>query len=301
MYLITYFMGQINRSTSLLMVIVAVLIWGISFIWTKQLIEIINSTVLIFLRMAIASTLLVGIGIATKRIDKIARKDYKEIILLGFIQPFLYFLFEVESVKESSPTLIALMMAQIPLLVAIVSSIMMRKWLPVQVIMGIVLSIFGVGLLLLGGGDATLMTTPYGAIMGIAATFCAVCYAFLTKRLVDKYSPYTVTTYIHIVALILFTPLVVIFESESLTTIPMTIEVLYPLLSLGVLCSAVAFMFFSYGIKNLGVVTASMLNNLCPAVTAIGVFMILGDTLAWLQIVGVGVSITGLMLGVLKR
>ncbi len=286
---------------SLVMVLIAMVLWGISFIWTKQLIGIINSTLIIFLRMAIASTLLLSFGFATKSISKIAKKDIKEILILAFVQPFLYFTFEVASLKESSPTVISLTLAQIPLMVAIITVFGKKQRVPLKIIVGIIVSIAGISLVMLGGEDVSLMTTPFGFFMGICATMCALLYLFLTKRILSKYNPITVTTLIHVVAFLYFLPIVLIFHREELMSINVSHELLYPILSLGVMCSAVAFIMYSYGIKNLGVITSSMITNLSPAVTALSMFLMLNEQLSLLQIIGVTISIVGLMYGLIKR
>ncbi len=250
--------------------------------------------------MIIASTLLILFGLITKSINKVARDDIKRLLLLAFFQPFIYFIFEIESLKESSPTIIALIMAQIPLFAAIFNILVRRKKVPKNIFVGITISIVGVCLVMLCGDNASLMTTPYGVTMGMCAMLCAIAYMTLTKRLLEKYSPYTVMTYIHAIAFFYFLPFVLIFDIEQLMSINFSFDFIYPVLALGVLCSAVAFILMGYGIKNLGVIPSSLINNLSPGVTALGMYFMFNEHLTALQIVGILVSISGLTIG-LKR
>lgn len=283
------------------MVLVATIFWGFSFIWSKQLLGVMNSISIVFFRMIIASASLFIIGKATGLFSYVKKRDIGRFFFIALVQPFLYFLFELSSIKHNSPTLTALIIAQIPLFIGLINLIFNKQRLSPQVVFGILISLIGVALVIVGGGDASIMTSPLGILLSVCAMACAVTYNFQVQRVVKKYNPLTITTYIHAISMLYFLPLFFIFEWDNVLNMQFTVSVVSALFFLGVLCSAVAFLFYIYGVKNLGIITSSMINNLSPAITAIGVFLIFGEQLSILQMTGIAITIIGLTIGILNK
>lgn len=285
---------------SFFMVLIAVIIWGFSYILSKQLLEVMGSVSVVFFRMIIASVALFSFGFITKSINKIRKEDLKTFFLLALAQPFLYFIFELASLKENSPTLTSLIIAQIPLFVALIDMLFMKKKIPLNICIGILISLLGVVAVILGGDGAAVIGTTLGIVFATAAMVCAIVYNYTVASLVKRYNPLTITAYIHLIPLIYFAPFVLINEYDSLTSLSFTSELIIPLLGLGIFCSAIAFLFYIYGVKTLGIITSSMINNLNPAVTALGMLFLFGEILSPVQAGGIIVTISGLTLGLLR-
>lgn len=283
------------------MVIIATIFWGFSFIWSKQLLGVMNSVSIIFFRMIIASIALFTFGKITGLFTTVEKKDLPTFFFISLIQPFLYFLFELSSIKYNSPTITALIIAQIPLFIGLVNFIFNKQHLSKNVVGGLIISLVGVALVILGGSDASLMATPLGIFLSICAMACAITYNFQLQKIVKKYNPLTITTYIHAISFLYFLPLFFILEWKNITETNFTPQIISSILFLGLLCSAVAFLFYIYGVKYLGIIKSSMINNLSPAITALGVFLIFGEMLSWLQIVGILITVVGLTVGVMKN
>lgn len=283
------------------MVIVATIFWGFSFIWSKQLLGVMNSVSIIFFRMIIASVALFTFGKITGLFTVVKRVDLSAFFIISLIQPFLYFLFELSSIRYNSPTLTALIIAQIPLFIGLINLIFNKQRLSANVVGGLLISLVGVGLVILGGSDASLMATPMGIFLSICAMACAITYNFQVQKMVKKYNPLTITTYIHAISFLYFLPLFFILEWRNISEMSFTPQIISAILFLGILCSAVAFLFYIYGVKYLGIVKSSMINNLSPVITAIGVFLFFGEMLSWVQIVGILITIVGLTVGVMKN
>ncbi len=285
---------------SFLLVLLAVCFWGFSFIWSKQLLAVMSGTVVIFLRVIIASLLMVIVGKAMGRLQRIKRRDIGAFMLLSVVQPFLYFTFELLSLEYNSPTITALVIAQIPLVLALVNAFIFKHGMRWSVLLGIVVSIGGVSLVILGGENAALLASPIGLVMAAMATLCAVAYNIMVDRLIKRYNPLTITAYIHIIAFFYFLPIVMIFYREELLGLQLTVEILYPLLALGILCSALGFLFYISGVKTLGVVTSSMIINLSPAITSLGMLLLFSESLQWVQTLGIVITVLGLSIGAFR-
>lgn len=290
-----------NYFWSFIMVVVATIFWGFSFIWSKQLLGVMNSVSIIFFRMIIASVALFTFGKLSGLFTVVEKKDVGRFFLISLIQPFLYFLFELSSIKYNSPTLTALIIAQIPLFIGLINVVFNKQRLSPRVVWGIIISLVGVVMVIAGSSDAAIMATPIGIFLSICAMACAITYNFQVQRVVKKYNPLTITTYIHAISFLYFLPLFFVFEWNNILATNFTAPVISAIFCLGILCSAIAFLFYIYGVKNMGIITSSMINNLSPAITAIGVFLIFGEELSAIQISGIIITIIGLTVGVTKQ
>ena len=283
------------------MVVASTIFWGFSFIWSKQLLGVLDSISIVFFRMVIATVSLFVFGKITGLFHRSEKKDLGRFFFVSLIQPFLYFIFELESIKHNSPTVTALIIAQIPLFIGLINLIFNRKPLKGNILSGILVSLLGVGMVIVGGGDASIIATKTGLILSVCAMACAITYNFQIQKLVKKYNPLTITTYIHGISFLYFLPLFYIYEWDKVKDMTFTLDIIQPIIFLGFFCSAVAFLFYIYGVKNLGIVKSSMINNLSPVITSMGVFFLFGETLSIVQISGIIITVIGLTIGIIEK
>lgn len=98
--------------------ILAQIFWGISFVWTKELLNHnFNVVFVITVRLLISFALLLAIAMATKQLEKIRREDYGKFFLLAFFEPFLYFIGENYGLKLVDASYAAIFIAIIPIIV----------------------------------------------------------------------------------------------------------------------------------------------------------------------------------------
>ena len=75
--------------------ILAITLWGISYIWTDRLIHLgIPVFYFVFVRIFLAGICLLMLNIATRQKLRIHRKDLPKFLLLALFEPFIYFLAE---------------------------------------------------------------------------------------------------------------------------------------------------------------------------------------------------------------
>ena len=78
--------------------------WSSGFVFTKIVYKYTGPITTIFLRMLLSSSILLILFLCNKKRDKIERKDIKIFILMGFFEPFLYFIGEGYGLKYISTT-----------------------------------------------------------------------------------------------------------------------------------------------------------------------------------------------------
>ena len=99
----------------------AMLFWGLSFVWIKHLLNN-NFPVftIVFIRLVLASAVFITLLKLQKKLQKIAREDYKDFFLLAFFEPFLYFIGEDFGLQQVDASFAAVIIALIPIVISII-------------------------------------------------------------------------------------------------------------------------------------------------------------------------------------
>lgn len=279
--------------------IIAMFFWGISFIWTKIVFEAYPPITTVFLRLVLSSILLLGIGVLTKRLQKLQKKDLKTIVLLTFYQPFLYFLGENFGLKEVSSTVTSVLISMIPLFSPIAAAMFLKERFSGMNVLGIVVSVVGV-LLVVMKDDFSLAASPKGIMYLLLAILSAVAYSVVVVKMTGRYNVYSLIAYQNSIGVLMFLPLFLFFDLDIFIAAQPTARVLGSLVALAVFASTVAFIFFTYGIQNLGITKANSLTNIIPVFTAIFAWWILGEVLSTLNMFGILIVVVGLFVSQIK-
>jgi len=296
---------MVNRSSLLiyLSVITAVILWGISFVWSNSLlVNGLPAFTLIFLRMSLAALILTTISLILKKLKKISLKDLPTFILLSFLEPFLYFIGETFGLQYvSSVTISSVIISTIPVFAMIAGILFLRENISPVNIFGILITIPGALLVVFekGGFD---ISHSIGILFLILAVFSAVGYSVIVKKLADRYNSYTIVTYQHLLAAIYFLPLFLIFEGKTFSFIKISSsEIILPLTALALLCSSLAFILFINSIRYLGVAKSNIFTALVPAISAAASFFFGNEEMTYTKLTGVVIVITGVIIAQKKQ
>ncbi|GAB6279500.1 MAG: DMT family transporter [Lentimicrobium sp.] len=278
-----------------LLVILAMVFWGMSYVWTAMVFRYLNPITTIFLRLVMSSVLLFLILKLTHQLQPIRKEDYKLFLLAALFEPFLYFLGEGYGVKYSTPTVSAIIISTIPLFSAIAAAIYLKERLKLWQIFGFIISFGGIILMLLGP-NFTLQFNPIGIGSLFFAVATAVVYAVLLKRLTMLYSSFTIVTWLNIIGAIYFLPLVLIVEPGQLISIHFEWGLWYPLIMLAVFASSFAFIFYTIGMRHLGVSRTSIFANFIPVFTSIFSYFMVQERLTLNTLSGMLLVISGVII-----
>lgn len=286
-----------NKAIVYVYVLLAVILWGFSFIWTNKL--LLTQTPIftfIFFRMFFAGIVLFLVSKWAKKLQKIERKDIFWFILLAFFEPFVYFIGETFGLQATaSPSLSAVIIATIPIFTMLSGMTFFKEKISGWNIFGVFITIPGILLMFIKDGS---FTPEYW--WGIALLFLAVAgavgYATTVKKLTDRYNSYTISTYQFLIGSLFFLPTFLIFDADGFTLHFFRAEVLIPLLSLSILCSVICFIMYIESIKHIGLTRSSIFTALIPAFTALGAYIYGQERLNALQIIGIAIVATGVIL-----
>lgn len=279
--------------------VVAMVFWGLSFIWSTQVFNYLNPTTTIFFRLIISCVFLGVLLFSLGLLEKVHKKDLKLFALAALFEPFLYFIFESYGLLNSAPVVSSAIIATIPLFTPIAAFFFLKERLTPWNIAGFIISFFGVIFMLLNK-NLELTISVKGIVFLFSAVFVAVAYSIALRKLTMLYKPLTITFVQNILGMIYFIPMFFIMENVTPSQIAQIGGYILPLLSLGVFASSVAYTLWAYAFSKLGAAKANIYSNLIPVFTAIFSCIIIGEMINVQKIIGILFVIGGLILSQLK-
>ena len=279
--------------------VIAMIFWGMSFVWSTQTYQSLNPTATIFLRLVVATIFFTAILFIFHLNEKVHRKDLKLFALAAMFEPFLYFIFEGYGLKNTSPLIGSAIVAMIPLVTPIAARIFLKEPLTAMNIVGLVVSFVGVIVMLLNK-NLELTASPKGILFLSGCVLVAVGYSIALIRLTKLYKPLTITWMQNIIGMIYFIPMVVIMEQFEPSSFGNVKDYIVPLVCLGVFCSAIAYALWAFAYSKLGASKANVYTNLIPVFTAIFSYFIIHESLTVNKIIGIVLVVLGLVFSQMK-
>lgn len=278
----------------------AMLFWGMSFVWTKQLLNAeFPVFTIVFLRLAIASAIFVTLFKIQHKLEKIRKGDWKWFFLLAFFEPFLYFIGEDFGMMYVDASFAAVMIALIPIVVSLTMHFVEKETLRKEFFIGTIVSVLGVFIMTFGFGES-IHVNPKGVAILMVAVIAAAGYSVMLSRMLKVYSPVTVTTLQNLLAIPFYLPLVCIFDLRLWGGLPWTGNLILCLVCLAVFCSAGAYMCYSYAAKQISVTKVSVFANAIPIVTLCCAALIGQETVTLQKCAGVVLVVSGVIVSQLN-
>jgi len=284
----------------------AALFWGASFIITKEIFDSephITVLHLITFRMVCATAVTLPLLAALRRLEPVRRGDLKWFLLLAFAEPFLYSFCETSGVQRVSGSLSAVIVATIPFFVALANAAVYRERLHSAVLCGVLLSVGGIGLLVQGNGAlaASPETLRSGVAYLAAAVAIAVVYTLVLVRVADRYRAVTITAWQNLFGLCYFLPVMLLHDGATLPLITYSPRLILLVLALGILCSTVAYIFYNHGVQHLGATAACVYTNFIPIFSFLTAIAIGQEHFSWQRLAGIALVIAGATLAQLPE
>ena len=279
--------------------VIAMVFWGMSFVWSTQVYQNLNPTATIFLRLVVATIFFTAILFIFRLNEKVKKEHLGLFALAAMFEPFLYFIFEGYGLKNTSPVIGSGIIAMIPLVTPIAARIFLKERLTPMNIVGFIISFVGVIVMLLNK-NLELTASPKGILFLCGAVLVAVGYSIALIRLTKLYKPMTITWMQNIIGMLYFIPLALIMERFEPSNFANVGGYIVPLVCLGVFCSAFAYTLWAFAFSKLGASRANVYSNLIPVFTAIFSYFIIKEELTANKIIGILVVVVGLILSQMK-
>ncbi|MFN2395603.1 MAG: DMT family transporter [Bacteroidales bacterium] len=283
-----------------LLTLLAISFWGISYVWMKVVFEYYSPSATMFLRLVLSSVFLyLFLGFFWKK-EKIQKQDYMSFFWLSLFSPFFYFIGESFGLELVSPTIAAVIIATIPVFTPFLGYIAFGEKLTKLNVIGFFISFSGVMIMVLDF-EFRFSASPKGVLLLFLAVASALAHMIFLKKLAFKYSSGTIIKTQNLLGAIFFLPVVLIFDFQDFITTRPSSEAIWALIKLAIFASTLAFIFFTFSVRNIGIARTSIFANLIPVFTAIFSFFLLGENIDLSKIIGILVVISGLMLSQLTK
>ena len=279
--------------------VIAMVFWGMSFVWSTQVYQNLNPTATIFMRLVVATIFFTAILYTFRLNEKVKKEHLGLFALAAMFEPFLYFIFEGYGLKNTSPVIGSGIIAMIPLVTPVAARIFLKERLTPMNIVGFIVSFVGVIIMLLNKNLEFIASTK-GVLFLFGAVLVAVGYSIALIKLTKLYNPLTITWVQNIIGMLYFAPMVLIMERFEPSNFANVGGYIVPLVCLGVFCSAFAYALWAFTFSKLGASRANVYSNLIPVFTAIFSYFIIHEALTANKIIGILLVVFGLVLSQLK-
>lgn len=283
----------------------AMVFWGASFVLTKHLLINFNPIFIIFTRLLISSIIFVTTSLVLfKKKFFIEKKHIVLFLALSLFEPLIYFLFETYSLQLIDPSVVSVIIATIPLFMAIFAYYFLKELLSRKNMIGVVLSVLGIVIMLFPDFYGSTINF-LGVGLAFGAVLSTIGYNYFLNRIPHHYAPILVITWQNLIGLIAFTPILLMMNSHSELSSQMASlsdgKNLVFLILLAVFCSSIAFVLYITGVRAIGTARSNIFTNLIPVITATISFFLFDENITWNKIIGIITVISGIFLVQMKK
>ena len=278
-----------QRSIALILVSISTLIYGVTFTIAKDVMPLyVKPYAFILLRVSGATAVFWIAGLFVNS-QKIAKEDYKKIILASFFGIALNMLCFFKGLSLTTPISASVMMVTSPIMVLIFSSILLKEKIIKRKIIGVFVGLIGTILLIVYGnsGDDTATDSTLGNFLVFVNAASYGLYLVLVKKLISKYNPITFIKWFYLFGLILVIPFSFSeFIEISWTIMPTDIYLKVGFVILFTTC--LTYHFNIYGLSKLKPTTVGVFIYLQPVIATIFALSMGSDSL---NLVKMGASV----------
>lgn len=278
-----------RTAISYLFVFIAYSIFGFSFMFTRGALDAGATPFMLGAVRFTAALVILLAAILMGRIRiNLKGKDLKWLLTLGFIQPFVYFIFETYGIAMSPTSFVGTMLALIPMVSLVMSAVFLKeKASKLQVVFALI-SVFGVFLTGMGS-QSTGSFSWAGFLLLIGAVLCAAIFNILSRKLSDDFSAVERTLVMFILGAVSFGVCAIIENWGDLGAmlVPMQQGSFWvSILFLSGASSVGAFLMINYAMTYLDVAKASIFSNLTTVISILAGVLLLSEPFSLWQAIG---------------
>lgn len=274
-----------QRTFALIAVSIATLIYGVTYTIAKDVMpNYIKPYGFIVLRVSVATLIFWTAGLFIKQ-QKIEKSDYKKILIASFFGITINMLAFFKGLSLTSPISASVMMVTSPIMVLIFSSILIRKPIGKQRVLGVFIGLVGALFLITLGNSSTANSTnsAFGNFLVFLNAASYGLYLVLAKDLVKKYNPIVFIKWLYLFGLIFVIP----FGYSELTAViweEIPTNIYWNISFVLLFTTCITYLFNLYGLSKLKPTTVSVFIYLQPVIATIYALIVGSDSLNLIQL-----------------
>jgi len=284
-----------SHTLKYLLIILAVIFWGSSFIATKVALKELSPETIVSLRLIIASVFLFITALLLKKDFSINFKSHRFIFILALIAVF-HLMIQVTGLKYTTASNTGWIIGTAPIFMAILAAIFFREKIGLLKISGIIIAMFGL-LLLIGKGNITNvdLIKNKGDLLVLASAFTWGVYSMVNKKISLSYSPLMTILYLFIMMAVIIIPFNLNAASVN-SVVHLSLNGWISILFLGLFCSGIAYVIWAYSLRDLESAKVGAFLYFEPLVTVLTAWVLLSESITGLMILSGAIITLGVVL-----
>lgn len=269
-------------------------IWGLPYLLIKVAVGGVPVPVLVLARVSLGAALLLPVALRRRHVAAI-KPVWHWLAVFAFVEIIAPWFVLSEAERSISSSLTGLLVASVPIIVAVLSLLIGAgdrlsavRWAGLLVGLGGVALLAGPNLV---GSSATFATArSVGEVL-----FVALCYAtgpLIANRKLTEVPPVAMTAACLALAAVVYSPLAALSWPSSVPSA----SVLLAIVGLAVVCTAAGFLVFFRLIAEVGPARASVITYVNPAIAVSLGVLVLGERVTPLMLVSFGTILVGSVL-----
>lgn len=273
--------------------LVTILIWGMTFISTKVLLDTLSPVEILFLRFSLGY-LALWLA-APRRLRLTDRRQEGLFALAGLCGVTLYYGFENLALSATRASNVGVIISIAPFFTVLFSAVFLKEKRPgLRFFAGFLIAMAGI--MLISFNQEAVEIHPVGDGLAVLAAMIWAVYCLLSRRISELgYNVLLATRRTFFYGLLFMLPLTFTQFSVSLPTI-LQPEILFNLVFLGLGASALCFVTWNLAVGILGSVKTSVTIYIVPVITAVASALVLHEPLTPKVILGLALTLGGLVL-----
>lgn len=278
------------------------LFWGFNFVSMKIVFPVMAPAAVVFWRYFLMGGVLIGLCLLTRQSLRIPAEHRNAILMTGFCSMGIYMVLFFEGVKRAPAGESAIILATNPIMVGVMSMVLGREPKSLARVLGSVVALTGVALVVLGRPGALVVSkeTQDRLIGDLLLFLSAISWAasvILAKPVSTHIKPLPLFTMSMLGGL----PVVLIYGWSAATSTQWSSFTAWHWINLAQIAfgsGVIAMVFYYKGVADLPASVASLHQFLVPVLTTLFAALLLRESLAWVQAIGVLVLLVGLSVNV---
>jgi len=262
-------------------------IWGFSFLFSKVALDAATPFSLLSIRFILAFLALNVILLTGKVRFSLKGKPVGRLLLLGLVQPVIYFICETYGIDLTSTSFSGIIIGMSPVVGLIFGVLFLKESCTAFRAFCTVMSVVGAVLTTTGGlGNVSLP----GFLFLLGALVSAATFVVLSRSIAPLFTPFERTYVMFALGSVSFTAIAFVqnLDDPGAWTAPMATPGFWgSVLYLAVISSVCAFMLINYAVNYLSAGTTMIFSNFSTVISVLSGIFIMHDKFVPLQLVGI--------------
>ncbi|MBM4277014.1 MAG: DMT family transporter [Deltaproteobacteria bacterium] len=280
--------------------LLAVIFWGFSFIATKMALKEVHPFTLLTLRYAIGALLLLLVQMGRDRafLKIFSPLDWIHIFILAAVGVSGLGLLQAYGLLYTTAINTGWIIAINPILITLSARFFLGEAITARKVSGIIMGFCGIFLIISKGVFSLSLfqfASTYGDLLVLASALAWTGFTIGGKGFLLRFPPLATVTTIMLSGCLIILPLSLL-KGEWSNLIHLSLTAWIGILFLGVFCSGLGYLFWYLALERRDSGVVGMYLYLEPFATLIGAYLLLGEEIRWITMIGGGLILCGVFL-----